>query len=237
MGVYAKDNPEAMRQRSHRSALAERIARKEQPDIYYSKYSSIRKNNGGGLGSFSSTAWILAGGTEEQVEDYKKQAAIQAKAQSDTIVVESSKPTLTAEDRERYRGILGPAVKQSVDATTQERNKPSGLRQSQNIWLTEIEENIAAKANDYKCFGCGYEYGSYTDVGNKHYEKVDPEQMHVAKTRKMGGTKEDVRLGCGTCNDIHGNGEGMPDADFKAMIKKAHEERGYRNVRLTEVTA
>lgn len=158
-------------------------------------------------------------------------------AQSGNPGTQPPMPMLTEEDRNRYRSILGPAVKQSVDARTQERNKPSAPRQLQNIWLTEIEENIAAKINDYKCFGCGYEYGSYTDVGNKHYEKVDPEQMHVTKTRKMGGTKEDVRLGCGTCNDIHGNGEGMPDADFKAMIKKAHEERGYRNVRLTEVTA
>lgn len=161
----------------------------------------------------------------------------EANEQLGTAVVEPPKPVLTVADRERYRNILGPAVKQSVDVTSQERNKPSGPRQSQNIWLTEIEENIAVKSNGWKCFGCDCEYGTYTDVGNKHYVKVDPEQMHVTKTRKAGGTKEDVRVGCSTCNDIHGNGEGMTDAEFKAMVKKEYETRGYRNVKLTEVAA
>jgi len=170
-------------------------------------------------------------------EERYKQLLAEYIAQSGTAGGAVKRPNLTAKDRERYRKILGPAVKQSADVTSQERNKPFGPRQSQNVWLTEIEENAIVRDNGWKCFGCASEYGTHIDVGNKHYVKVEPEQMHVTKTRKMGGTKQDVRMGCGTCNDIHGNGEGMSDADFKAMINREHEKRGYRNVKLVEVAA
>lgn len=196
--------------------------------IYPKRFAFYKIARGAGS-KFSYLKWKEVGGTQQEIDRIKAQSGNAAGSQK------SVAPALTVADLERFRSIQGPGVKQSSDAVTQERKKPSGPRQSQNIWLTENELIVAVKAGGWKCFGCGNEYGSHVDVGNKHYEKVDPEQMHVTKTRKMGGTKFDVRVGCSICNDVHGNGKGMSDLEFQAMVKKEFEQRGYRSVRLTEV--
>lgn len=189
-------------------------------------------------GNAATYAKIL-GKTEAWVKAERKRLTAIVNAEAATIVKQpSAKPVVAEADRERFQNLYGPAVKQAQGIVSQERNKPQEARQSQNIWLTEIEVNAVVVANDWKCPFCGCKYGTHVYLGGtRPYEVVLPEQMHVTKTHKAGGTKEDVRVGCGICNDIHGNGEGMSEADLKTVVTKTWSERGYRNVKLIEVAA